>query len=286
MIPLAGKEHYSDMTSTASKFAKANAARRFAEMIVDEFLSKDLKSKVGNQVYDKMEFYKKLEAIKNSITREMFNALISVKSIGDRGSHHGDGKNLNEQEVNKAIDIASNDLIPLIFHNYFSKVGFFSIDYGPKIFSTLNPSLREQVLFMLIDFRSKKQIAVNNIEKNLLHKYVIACHKNGNREKIRKKLRDLYSKSRIDKTLFDAFSKTIENFDLAKDTLPIPTLMEDSKRNFLSVLDSMDEDDCKKNKELIEIISSLLDGIHASEMKAGLEPNKTLHNPLLQFEKI
>ncbi|MDC9575742.1 DUF4145 domain-containing protein [Pseudoalteromonas sp. GABNS16A] len=285
-IPITGKEHFEDMRNNSiSNFSRANAARRYAEMVLSEFIAKDLRGEIGEKKYNKLKYSEVLSKIRGAITPELKSALEKIKVIGDKGSHYSRHEKPTKREVDSAIKIASEDLIPLTLHNYFSKNGFFSIEYGPKIFSTLPPSIRESVLRRLIDFRSKKLIAESNLDKNLLHRYVMACHKSGNREKIRRRLRELKSKSRIDGDMYRALERTISNFDENSHKLPIPKTMEDSNRNFNAVLSSLDYYHLKNNNELISIIKTFLHGYSASEM-GNLQENVLLYNEYIEFEKI
>lgn len=287
-VPAIIKDHYFDMHhSDTSKWARANAARRYSEAMIDMFLSDEIKNQIGEDKYYKMRLSEVLQKLEKGITPDLQRTLEFIKDIGDKGSHAGRKKSApNEQEVNKAVSLASYELLPLIIHNYFAnQVSFFSIDGGPKLFSALLPSIRVYVLEKLIDFRSKKLLVESNLDKNLLHKYVLATYKNGQREKIRRRLRELKNKSRISEDLYIAFCKTIENLDNNISKLPIPKTMQDSKRNFDNVLDQMDEEGKKNNKRLIEMINKLLSDYTPSKM-GNLEGDYIMHNEYINFRKL
>ncbi|MDC9612218.1 hypothetical protein, partial [Pseudoalteromonas sp. GABNS16H] len=56
-IPITGKEHFEDMRNNSiSNFSRANAARRYAEMVLSEFIAKDLRGEIGEKKYNKPKY--------------------------------------------------------------------------------------------------------------------------------------------------------------------------------------------------------------------------------------
>lgn len=274
VIPVIGQECYLDMISqTASREAKANAARRYTEMMVYLFLSDKLKNDIGDDSFYQMKLKDVICKIENYTYKPLINLLNHIKNIGNVGSHYHPQKKLSEDEVTKVVNCVIDDLLPLILVNYIIKEPFEKHPFSAKIFSILLPSVRERVLYELIDFNNIK----SENDKFLLHKYVMACHKNNKRDKIRRKLRSLKKKGVIDAKFYEALCITIKNFDENSNSLPIPETMQDCKRNFNSVIESIGKEDVERNKRLIKIISLLLDNVMPSEI-GNLIPNSIFFN--------
>lgn len=280
-IPNEGIDYYNDMINKhISVSAKAHSARKYTEMIIDIFFSENIKKKINDEKYEKLSLKDMINYIEKDINKSLLNLLYNIKDIGDRGSHHNSAKELRESEVQKIVDDTIDNLFPLILVNHIEKdFSFFNKDrYSAKILSTLIPSIREKVLFELLDFNNK----IEDRKRIVLHKYIMASCKNNNRNKVKRKLEKLHNKKYIDTNLYQALQITINTFSDESQTkvLPIAQNMADMKRNFSNVLKELNSNHLNIDRELIRIISLLLDTIESSEL-GDLKPDIIFHNEKL-----
>lgn len=277
-IPNEGIDYYNDMINEhISISAKAHSARKYTEMIIDIFFSENIKKKTNDEKYEKLSLKDMIKYIEKDINKSLLNLLYNIKDIGDRGSHHNSAKELLESEVQKTVDNTIDNLFPLILVNHIEKdFSFFNEDRcSARILSTLMPSIREKVLFELLDFNNK----IEDRKRIVLRKYIMASCKNNNGNKVKRKLEKLYNKRYIDTNFYQAHQITINRFSDETQTkvLPIAQNMADMKRNFSNVLKELNSNQINIDKELIRIISVLLDTIEGSDL-GDLKPDIIFHN--------
>ncbi|MFB7159717.1 hypothetical protein [Lysinibacillus sp. NPDC056232] len=270
-VPKLGHSCYLDMISTSSSpEAKANAARRYAEMMIDLFLSEKAKERLGEDKFKKLGLGDQIKEIRNDFNKEVVDALFNIKNIGDRGSHYSPDKQLSEEEVNK-ISKTALGLFTLILIDYFKKNRFDKTIMTPTIFSTLFPEVRANVLSRLLN----NGILTEDYDKGILHKYILALVKSRKTDKAKKLLENKYKKGLIEIDFYKQEEDSILQIEegMKKEELPVPKKINDCKRNFDAVINSLDQDERIKNKELIKIISTLLHEISPSEFGSSI-PNK------------
>lgn len=263
-IPKIAEPRIPDLFSdTASAHAKGNAARWYAEMFIDLFLSQKARESTGDEAFRKLNLGDKIESIRSETGNRIIDALYQIKDFGDTASHYSPDTILTQAEAEKTVDVAI-ELITNVLVDEFKLTKMDSNYARARIFSVLFPGIREKVLSALID----KKAPLDNYNLELLHKYCLACTKNGKFNKARRILDDLLKKEAIPEAFhkFEIESMKSISSRIRKDELPIPKLMEDIARNFNEVLSSTTERDKTANERLIFILSTLIKDVFPSEM--------------------
>lgn len=262
LTPKVGENRVSEMTSPDTSFdTKCWAARWYAEMIVDLFLSNEAKLRIDN--FEKLSLGDKVKEISTTFSKELIDALYLIENLGNKGSHFKINSTVSEKDAETAVNTAIG-LFDLILFDLFKNGGLAKTPNTARLFSTFLPSIRSNVLSMLIDFSSFDK--ESEFDVALLQKYLLALTKNNQREKARRLIKRLYKKSVINDFQYEFWEKTINQISGNLSELPVPKSIEDCKRNFDDVLSSMDEADKEYNSRLIDIFNILLDKVEPSEM--------------------
>lgn len=267
--PKKGEHRLSEMLSEHSSLeTKANASRWYVEMMIDLFLSKELKVSLSEQEFKKLRLNDKIEKIKQYYDKDIIDTLYLIKSVGDKGSHYSSDTTLNKKEIDTIVNKATN-LFTLILIDHIRKVPLEKTFNRAVIFSTLLPSIRENVLYSLINF---KQIKTEK-DYALLDKYILACTKNNRINHITKKLKELNKNNIIDSVFYNFQLKSIKAIEegMKKNELPIPKNMKDCKRNLNSVINKLDQNEINDNQELIDIMNILLENVQPSKIESFKE---------------
>lgn len=277
LVPKVGNSCYLDMVSNSiSNEARANAARRYGEMMIDLFLSEEAKTRIGEQKFRKLGLGEQIKEIKGCYDQKIIDALLRIKDIGDRASHYSYGEIIDQKKAEDITSVALG-LFDLILIDYFRKYGNNSY-YAFRIFSTLFPKVRVKVLSEIL----VKGPIEEDYDRKVFHKYILATVKNNQENKARRVLDDKLKKGHIDKELYEFEIKTIKEISIGmkKNELPIALNIQDCKRNFNSVINSLSEDERFQDRKIIKIISILLHEIDPSDM-GDLIPDK---NYIIEME--
>lgn len=262
LAPKIGENRVSEMTSPDTSFdTKCWAARWYAEMIVDLFLSNEAKLRRDN--FEKLSLGDKIKEISLDFSKELIDSLYLIENLGNKGSHFRRDSDVSEKDAEQAVNTAIS-LFDLILFDLFKNGGLARTPNTARLFSTFLPSIRSNVLSMLIDFDAFDKESEYDVA--LLKKYLLALTKNNQREKARRLIKRLQKKSAIAKFQYDFFEKTINEIAERLSKLPIPKSIEDCKRNFDDVISSMGEEDKRCNARLIDIFNILLNKVTPSEM--------------------
>lgn len=263
-IPKVAEHRLSDMfTETSSPSAKGNAARWYAEMIIDSFLSDVLKFEIGESQFRKLSLGEVIEKIGNTFGKDIRSSLLQIKDFGDKASHYQSSMNLTDGEAAKAVILAVNLFVQLAAHELKEN----KLDRNParaRILSTMLPSVREAILESLLDLSAP----LDEYNQGLLHKYCLACTKNGKFSKARRRLDNLLKKRLITDELHQFEVESIKRISNAirADQIPVPMNMGDCARNFQNVLATTSDGDRIENARLIKIFDKLLENISPSQM--------------------
>lgn len=262
-VPLEGKNCFYDMISKDNSFeAKANASRRYAEMIISLFLINEIKSEINEADFNKFSLGEKIKFLGKYYDDKIIQSLYFIKDIGDKGSHYNQNDKLTEKEIKKVVDV-SLGLFELILIDYFKKTRLDKTFNTARIFSALFPAVRVNVLSELVNL---KQIN-DKYDEEILHKYLLALVKNGKKNKAYRVLNEA-RKNGISEYLYThekySIVKILEG--IKKDELPIPQTIEDCKRNYNGVLRTLDSKEIAENSGLITIMDTLLSQVEPSEM--------------------
>jgi hypothetical protein len=267
--PKKGEHRLSEMLSENSSLeTKANASRWYLEMMIDLFLSKESKQNLSEIIFKKLSLSDKIEDISKYYSKDIIDTLHLIKNVGDKGSHYSSDVRLNKKEIDTVVKKATN-LFTLILIDHLKKEPLDKTYNRAVIFSTLLPSIRENVLYSLINFKKIE----TEMDYALLDKYIIACTKNNRINQIKKKLKELNKKNIIDSVFYSFQLKSIQAIEqgMKKNELPIPKTMEDCKRNLNSVINTLDENEINDNQELIDIMNTLLENVEPSKIESFKE---------------
>ncbi|MTI48078.1 MAG: hypothetical protein FH761_09560 [Firmicutes bacterium] len=282
-VPYVGKSIYSDMISeSVSAESRATASRRYIEMIIDLFLSKELKSSVGEEKFYRMSLGERIKGIKPTTSKEVIDTLYRIKDYGDKAAHFNPTIEIKEKDIEK-ISRDALGIFELILIDYFKKTDFHKTYNTAVIFSTLFPQIRANVLSNLYNnvyIRKQK-------DREIFHKYIIALVKSNKSNKAKNILKKYKKKGTIDYVIYEMEMQSIKLISegMNRDKLPIPKVIGDCKRNFEEVLSKISDEEKQENKGLINIINTLLAQYDASEM-GDLESNKIYYYSLDNFNNV
>ncbi|WP_017921815.1 hypothetical protein [Burkholderia gladioli] len=254
---------YDLFSATSSAAAKGNAARWYAEMIIDLLLGERLKAERGVAAFRRLSLGEKLEGIRADVDPAIIDSLRAIKDFGDKASHYDPDQVLSPAEARQSVDRAI-DLIVQILIDELKVRRLDSHAVRARIFSTLFPDVRVRVLSSLIDFAKP----LDEYQLALIHKFCIACVKNEQFNKARRKLDEWLDKNRITTATHAEEMAAIKEIAhrMREGVLPIARRMEDVARNFHEVLKDLSDSDRAENSRLILIIETWIDKILPSDM--------------------
>lgn len=248
------------LSENASNETKAHISRWYAEMMIKEFLNDEL----SNIDYKKKPLSELIEILKGSVDSKIINSLYLIKDFGDKASHYNDDVIITTEQALKAVNETIN-LYLLIILDELKKRDFFYHSDRATLISVLLPSMRVKIYSEFIDFSSKK------INLDLLWKWSLACLKDGNINKARRKLQFLKKNKMITEETFNKYEEDLQRIKTAKenDELPIPVNREDFARNLQNLLNSriISLESRQTNNRLINILQSMAKNIEPSSMK-------------------
>ncbi|AZL72314.1 hypothetical protein [Pseudomonas oryziphila] len=229
-------------------------------MMIKEFFSEELALSEGD--YKKFSIGDLTSSLNGRVDKRIISTLDLIKDFGDKASHYNPDVKLSRSESEKAVQ-AAFELFPLIIIDHLISNPLSSHPDRATLLSTTLPKIRIKIIEEFIDF--------NNLDSEyqigLLHKWCLACVKNGGREKARRKLHGLLKKGKISESFFDFETKSINEiaFRMSKGELPVPKSHEDFARNFNDVLSKLSPESKSINEKLISILERMVEKIQPSE---------------------
>jgi D-Tyr-tRNAtyr deacylase len=261
LAPKIGDSKLHEMLSSSTPIeTKGWAARWYAEMLVELFLSDEAKLRVDS--FDELSLGNKIKEISCDTSKEIIDALYTIESIGNQATHFKLDRNLDHSKIDIAVGKALG-LFDFILIDLFKDGGLVKTPNTARLLSTLLPSIRVNVLQSLVNLDSID----NEYDAGVFHKYLLALTKNGQREKARRLLKKLKKKNVLNEDQYQWWERSVNAIhgDLAN--LPIAKKIEDCKRNFSNVLSTMSKSDKEANSKFIKIINTMLDKVDASDME-------------------
>ncbi len=248
------------LSENLSNETKAHISRWYAEMMIKEFLS----DQFLNVDCKKKSLSELIAILRGSVDCKIINSLNLIKDFGDKASHYDSDINVTTEQALKAVNETINLYLLIILDELKKRDLFYHFDRATLI-SVLLPGMRVRIYSDFIDFSSK------NINLELLWKWSLACLKDDNINKARRKLQALKKNGIISNVTFIQFDERLKIINAAKenDELPIPVNREDFARNLHDLLDSgtISPDSRQINNRLINILLSMAKNIEPSSMK-------------------
>jgi len=247
---------FSDTISAASK---GNAARRYAEMMIDLFLSDRLKEEIGEAEFRRLFLGDHIQQITPYTSPKIIEDLWQIKDFGDKASHYSPGRNVTHEEASRVVE-ATLGLIDLILTQELIERPLNVSPCRATIFSVIFPGVRERVLANLLKVCSPN---AGDYYLFLVSKYSLALVKNSKFTKARRNLDELLKKGSID----EEFHKDqLESIKLIAESIrypgqPIPKRMEDVARNYAKVRGSLGKADLEANRRLLRIMETLVNNV-------------------------
>jgi hypothetical protein len=261
LIPHQASHRIADLLSdNSSNETKAQTARWFAEMMIKDFLSDEF-TEGGN--HKELSLGELISKLNGRLDSKIIDALNLIKEFGDKASHYNPDIKLSSSDSKKAVD-AAFDLFPLLIINHLRKSPLNSHPDRATLLSTILPKIRLKVLDELINFDDIS----NDYQVELLHKWCLACVKNGGREKARRKLNSLLKNGKISKEICDFETRTINEIAkrMTNNELPTPKTHRDFARNFADVTSKLNDASKEFNAKLIGLLDGMARNIQPSEM--------------------
>lgn len=261
LIPHQASHRIADLLSdNSSDETKAQTARWFAEMMIKDFLSDEF---TGDENHKKLSLGELISKLRGRFDKKIIDALILIKEFGDKSSHYNPDIKVSSDDSKKAVNAALG-LFPLLIIDHLKKT---PLDFHPDraiILSTTLPKIRLKVLNELISFDEIN----NDYQIGLLHKWCLACVKNGEREKARRKLYSLLKNGKIQEDIYDFETKTINEIAerMANNELPVAKTHGDFTRNFADVISKLSDASKESNAKLIGLLDCMARNIQPSEM--------------------
>lgn len=260
LTPKLAEPRLADLFSeTVSAASKGNAARFYAEMMIDLFLSARLKSEIGTDQFETIPLGGQIQEISSYTHSKIIDTLWRIKDFGDKASHYSPGRALTDAEADAAVEDAVG-LIVLILANELIEKPLDACNGRATLFSTILPKARGQVLANLLNECPPSD---DQYYRFLLHKHGLALAKSGRLNAARRNLDHLLKKGRIDQAFHDEELEALWLLDksIKYPGQPIAQRMEDVARNFEAVRQSMTDDEAKENERLIGILGTLVNDV-------------------------
>lgn len=127
LTPKSAEPRLSDLFSeTISTTSKGNAARFYAEMMIDLFLSERLKSELNTGSLEKLTLGDQIRAISSYTDSAIIDALWRIKEFGDKASHYShhyiltiaDADSSVEDAVGLIVQILTDELLQNPLNSY------------------------------------------------------------------------------------------------------------------------------------------------------------------------
>lgn len=261
LYPAKANHKISDLLSeNVSNETKTHISRWYAEMMIKEFLN-DYFLDID---YSKKSLLELIAILSKHVDPRIIDSLNLIKDFGDKASHYNPDIKITAEQASKVVNEAIN-LYLLIIIDELKKRDFFYHPSRATLISVLLPSMRVKIYSTFIDFSSK------NINLALLWKWCLACLKDDNINKARRKLQDLKKNKIITELTFNEYDKKLKEINNAieNDELPIPRNREDFSRNLNDLLsgETISPESRDINIRLINILLSMANNIKPSSMK-------------------
>ncbi|WP_410738562.1 hypothetical protein [Citrobacter freundii] len=248
------------LSENISNETKAHISRWYAEMMIKEFL----KDQFPYIDYEKKSLLELIADLRGVVDCKIINSLNLIKDFGDKASHYNSEVNVTVEQALQAVNEAINLYLLIILDELKKRDLFYHYDRATLI-SVLLPAMRVKIYSELIDFSSKE------IHLELLWKWSLACLKDGNINKARRKLQSLKKNGIISEAILNEYDAKLKIINTAKenDELPIPVNREDFARNLQDLLNGgrISPESRQKNNRLISILLSMAKNIEPSSMK-------------------
>ncbi|HEA3721447.1 TPA: hypothetical protein RV156_004685, partial [Yersinia enterocolitica] len=153
----------------------------------DQFLNID---------YSKKSLSELIAILRDSVDCKIINSLNLIKDFGDKASHYDSNINITAEQALKAVNETIN-LYLLIILDELKKRDLFYHPSRATLISVLLPNMRVKIYSEFIDFSSK------DINLELLWKWCLACLKDDNINKARRKLQALKKNKIITEVTFN-----------------------------------------------------------------------------------
>lgn len=248
------------LSENISNETKAHISRWYAEMMIKEFLS----DQFPTIDYKKKSLSELIAILRGLVDCKIINSLNLIKDFGDKASHYDSDINITSEQALKAVNETINLYLLIILDELKKRDLFYHSDRATLI-SVLLPSMRVKIYSELIDFSSKE------INLGLLWKWSLACLKDDNINKARRKLQLLKKNGVITEGILNEYDADLKVINAAKknDELPIPANRADFARNLQDLLSSgkISSESRQINNRLISILLSMAKNIEPSSMK-------------------
>ncbi len=251
-VPESSHDILSDMLSEQTSLkTKAWAARLLTEQMVSVFLYEGTNS----DGFRKPSLGDMIDEIKETCGSEVLSAIRQIKLIGDRASHFSKENSVSQQDAEKIIFLTLR-LFTLILTEKCKNLNLLKRDnYSLYIFSTLYPSVREEVLFSLIDFDGP----FDDVEKlTFLEKYGKAAAKAGRCKQARRQFDKLLRRGKISQPYYNEMIESMRLLADQRAYLPTAKDIGSCRHNFEGALSTLTESQKNENAQLINIIKRLL----------------------------
>ncbi|CQD47026.1 hypothetical protein NE897_15045 [Yersinia ruckeri] len=248
------------LSENLSNETKAHISRWYAEMMIKEFLN----DQFLNIDYSKKSLSELIAILRDSVDCKIINSLNLIKDFGDKASHYDSNINITAEQALKAVNETIN-LYLLIILDELKKRDLFYHPSRATLISVLLPNMRVKIYSEFIDFSSK------DINLELLWKWCLACLKDDNINKARRKLQALKKNKIITEVTFNEYNEKLKAINTAKenDEIPIPMNREDFARNLHDLLSGgeISPESRHVNIRLVNILLSMAKNIEPSSMK-------------------
>ena len=259
LAPKVGENRLKEMLSESIAIeTRGWAARWYAEMLVELFLSYEAKSK--NEEFSALSLGDKIKEITPFYSKSIIDDLYTIEHVGNQASHFNSGRKLSDKDVTKAVEKAIR-LFDLILIDELKRSGLDNTPNTATLLSTTLPSIRVNILSEFVNTTSLE----SEYDVAVLDKYLLALVKSGQREKARRLTKKMLSKSILSKYQYDYWEEKINIIHSNLNSLPVAKSIEDCKRNFEDVLSSLSPIELEKNANFIRLLKDMYENVTPSD---------------------
>lgn len=218
---------------------------KICDSIVFQLVSPKTKQKWG-----KYKLHDKLNACKEFMNPQIVDDVLNAKNIGNEGVHNGEEGDYSQQDISDSLETIKKFSLEIIL-SYFEINGFGGNQqrsWVPTVFSVLPPVYRVQIL---------EKYYVKNSFVLVIDKLSKAYLKNDMKKEAYSFLAECYTKGQISQYEFERLEESLKILEPYLDKFNIAHNLDEAKRNFLSLLPSIAEDE---RDSFVILVSMILTG--------------------------
>jgi hypothetical protein len=167
LLPDDALEYFKDSSNLSYKnYFRAISLRSCLENIVETVFIYIASNTENRNMWLKKSLSQKIKTLESYFPKDIITSLHKIRKIGNTGAHQSNHHELDETEINSALDDISK-VCEWTIISYFKKYGFNVNSWVPTILSTLPPVYRVRILEELFSYHEENLDSKSNLIEHL-----------------------------------------------------------------------------------------------------------------------